>query len=622
MGMKINVGIRARLIIAVSLFLLILMAVTAGLVVGGLRESNRDAVAQSRAAILQQRRTSIEGAASREAQINDTRFQQVVAVAQSTIASMQNTAEAAGLSFDAAQQLQRQPAGYFADPRPGRVSDTFLPRGSALSDQVLRDGRDSASLDSLFPTILRYNADVVAAYFIGSSEFSRYYPPINLGEAIGADNIPSSMPFYTIAAPKNNPERTTVWTEPYTDPAGQGQLITASTPIYDGATFRGVFCVDVSLQRLVSRLEALKPTPGSHAFLINSSGHLIAATVSGLPSILPQGLSSPQDLTNTLSFTSALNADLTQNSNPQLQEVLAQMRAGRQGVAQLTLAEQDVLLGYAAVPSVGWSLAVVSPVQEITAPADELAASLRTNSGGLTRSVLLTMGVFTLLALASTLLVGFQITRPLTKLAEGARAVAAGRWDTRIDIPWRGEFSELADAFNTMTGELGRAQAQLEQQNSELERTVAERTAALSARTGELQHSLEAQQQLNATIAALSVPILPVREDSIVVPLIGALDPARAEQLLGTILDAVQQRRSRTVVLDVTGMAMIDTATAQMIIQTASAVGLLGAEIVLVGIRPELAQTLVALGVQLGHLRTAATLQEGMAMIERSSGKT
>lgn len=608
--MKIQLGIRSRLIITVSVFLVILTIVTAGLLVGGLREANRDAVAQSRAIILQQRRTSLEAAAARESQINDARFQQIIAVAQSTIAGVQTAAQGQP-ALDTAQQLQRQPEGFYADPRSSRVSDTFLPRGAAPDAAALRDARDSALLDGLFPSILRYNGDVAAAYFVGASNFSRYYPPIGLGSIVGADNIPTRQPFFTIATPQSNPDRSTVWTDPYLDPAGQGLLITAATPIYDGATFRGVFCLDVSLQRLISRIDTLKPTPASHAFLINRSGHLIAAASQDLPSILPQ------ELSRTATLTSALNVDLSQNSNTDFRALLDEMRAGRQGVGQLTLDQQEVLISYAAVPSVGWSLAIVAPVQDITAPADTLASDLRANTARLTRTLLLVLGLFTLLALAGSLLLSLQITRPLQRLISGARAVAAGQWDTRIDLRTGGELGQLAEAFNSMTGELSQTRGLLEQQNNELERTVAERTAALSARSAELQASLEAQQQLNATIAALSVPILPVREDSIVVPLIGALDPARAEQLLGSVLEAVQQRRSRTVVLDVTGMAMIDTATAQIIIQTASAVGLLGAEIVLVGIRPELAQTLVALGVQLGHLRTAATLQEGMALIER-----
>lgn len=609
--MKLRLGIRSRLIITVSIFLFILMIVTAGLLVGGLRESNRDAVAQSRAIILQQRRTSLEGAAGRESQINDARFQQIIAVAQSTIAGVQTAGALGTPTFDPADQVQRQPDGFYADPRSSRVSDTFLPRSIGVDAAVLRDVRDSALLDGLFPSILRYNADVVAAYFVSKTNFTRYYPPVGLGQVIGADSIPSREPFFGIATPENDPDRTTVWTDPYLDPVGQGLLITAATPVYDGATFRGVFCLDVSLQRLVSRIETLKPTPSSHAFLVNRAGHLIAATAEGLPTILPQ------ELSRTATLTSALNIDLGQNSNPDFQALLGEMRAGRQGVRQLTLDQREVLISYAAVPSVGWSLAIVAPVQEITAPADTLATDLRANSGQLTRTLLLVLGLFTLLALGGSLLLSLQITRPLERLTSGARAVAAGQWDTRIDLRSGGELGQLAEAFNSMTGELSRTRGLLEQQNNDLERTVAERTAALSARTGELQASLEAQQQLNATIAALSVPILPVREDSIVVPLIGALDPTRAEQLLGSVLDAVQQRRSRMVVLDVTGMAMIDTATAQIIIQTASAVGLLGAEIVLVGIRPELAQTLVALGVQLGHLRTAATLQEGMALINR-----
>ncbi|MCG8346575.1 MAG: STAS domain-containing protein [Chloroflexales bacterium] len=166
------------------------------------------------------------------------------------------------------------------------------------------------------------------------------------------------------------------------------------------------------------------------------------------------------------------------------------------------------------------------------------------------------------------------------------------------------------------------AKSTLQQINNDLEKRVTERTAALTdvlaaqqAMTADLQTSLAAQQQLNVVIALLSLPIIPVRDDVLVVPLIGNLDSSRANQLITTLLEEIERSHARTVMLDVTGVPIVDTQVAKALLQTTAATRLMGAETVLVGIRPEVAQALVSLGVDLSSLRTAAKLQDGLAQL-------
>ncbi|MFQ3662857.1 MAG: STAS domain-containing protein [Chloroflexaceae bacterium] len=158
--------------------------------------------------------------------------------------------------------------------------------------------------------------------------------------------------------------------------------------------------------------------------------------------------------------------------------------------------------------------------------------------------------------------------------------------------------------------------------NADLEMRVAERTAALrqaveeqQAITAQLQASLEAQRELNRVIASLSVPVIPISAGTLVAPIVGNLDTERTSLLLSTLLEQVEAARARTVVLDITGVAVVDTQVAAALLRVAGAARLMGAETVIVGIRPEVAQTLVHLGVDLAGLRTAATLQEGLRAI-------
>ncbi|GAB4114757.1 MAG: STAS domain-containing protein [Roseiflexaceae bacterium] len=166
------------------------------------------------------------------------------------------------------------------------------------------------------------------------------------------------------------------------------------------------------------------------------------------------------------------------------------------------------------------------------------------------------------------------------------------------------------------------AQAKLDAAKRTLEATVTERTNALAFTLDQqreqataLQQSLQTQQQLSQTILDLSVPVIPVTQQVLVVPMIGTLNSDRVQQLLNTVLTRIEQSRARAIVLDVTGVPIIDSQIAGAIIGIASATQLLGARTVLVGIRPEVAQTLVTLGINFQQIESAASLQEGLRFV-------
>jgi rsbT co-antagonist protein RsbR len=116
-------------------------------------------------------------------------------------------------------------------------------------------------------------------------------------------------------------------------------------------------------------------------------------------------------------------------------------------------------------------------------------------------------------------------------------------------------------------------------------------------------------------LAELSTPLLAISATTVVMPLIGAVDTRRVQQMMETLLTGVAERRASSVILDITGVPIVDTQVANALIQAAQAVKLLGAQVVLTGIRPEIAQTLVGLGTDLRGLVTRGTLQDGIAAV-------
>jgi rsbT co-antagonist protein RsbR len=113
-------------------------------------------------------------------------------------------------------------------------------------------------------------------------------------------------------------------------------------------------------------------------------------------------------------------------------------------------------------------------------------------------------------------------------------------------------------------------------------------------------------------ILELSARVLPLARGVLLLPLVGRIDGARAERIMQVLLRAVTEQETKVVLLDVTGLPSVDAEVASHIVRTAAAVRLLGATAVLVGVRPNLAQTVVTGGVDLGGLLTLARLEDGL----------
>ncbi len=135
-------------------------------------------------------------------------------------------------------------------------------------------------------------------------------------------------------------------------------------------------------------------------------------------------------------------------------------------------------------------------------------------------------------------------------------------------------------------------------------------------RAEELRRQRDVQEEViraqGAMLAELSTPILRISTGTLVMPLIGSIDSARAERVVEAILAEIAETRAQIMILDITGVPIVDTQTAAVLLRCASAVALLGAEMVLTGIRPDVAQTVIALGIEFGDLITRADLQDGI----------
>jgi rsbT co-antagonist protein RsbR len=140
---------------------------------------------------------------------------------------------------------------------------------------------------------------------------------------------------------------------------------------------------------------------------------------------------------------------------------------------------------------------------------------------------------------------------------------------------------------------------------------------AIDSHLFERDRTIRSQQR---QLEELSTPVLQLRPGLLILPIIGMLDSRRAQQLTEQLLHAIRSRRAKVVVLDVTGVAAVDSRVANHLIQTVDAARLMGATAIVTGVSPEVAQTLVGLGISIGNVTTVADLQGGIEEADRLLG--
>lgn len=170
------------------------------------------------------------------------------------------------------------------------------------------------------------------------------------------------------------------------------------------------------------------------------------------------------------------------------------------------------------------------------------------------------------------------------------------------------EFSELETAFSIFVRELAEAK-------KELNRTLAQQEAI----NRELEAKLETIEMQQAAIRELSTPIIEVWAGVLCLPVVGVVDSQRSAEMTETLLETIVAKQARMAIVDITGIDVMDTKTADHFIKMARAVRLLGAECIVSGINPGIAQTLTHIGVDLTGVRTLRSLRDALQLYLRET---
>lgn len=183
--------------------------------------------------------------------------------------------------------------------------------------------------------------------------------------------------------------------------------------------------------------------------------------------------------------------------------------------------------------------------------------------------------------------------------------VGFGDYTTRLEVSEEDEtpLASLYRGINEM----------IESLSSEQEKSKAYQT--------QLEEKLETIEKQRAAIRELSTPIMEVWDGVLCLPVVGVMDTMRSVEMTNSLLQTVVEKKTRCIIIDITGIDVMDTRTVDHFMRMARAVRLLGAQCVLTGINPHIAQTVVHMGIDLSNIVTHRTLHEALQRYVEAAGR-
>jgi len=371
-----------------------------------------------------------------------------------------------GVYWNAAQSMSRLPNGSW-DNSSRDVASVFIPGRNDLTPSLVAELNTLRQLDFTVPTILKANPDVIAIDFGNTQGAALYYPNIDLASIVPPTYDVTQRPWFIKASPLQDPQRQAVWSDPYVDAAHHGLVVTVSIPVYDAAgNFRGAMAMDIQLNRITAIVSNLKVGQTGFAFLIDKNYKLIAMPQAGYKEL---GIPGTLTLGTTLAPT-----EIRSQVTPEFWKILDKMSHGQSGLETIPINGTDQFFVYSPLSSIGYSLAIMVPRDQMIASATAAQAQIiQSGTNTLIFSALLILGIL-VVALLAAMTISSALTSPLVSLTQTAQEITRGNLHAKAEISTLNEIGTLATALNTMT-------ASLRENIQSLEERVKERTFELEA---------------------------------------------------------------------------------------------------------------------------------------------
>ena len=365
--------------------------------------------------------------------------------------------------WDAHQRLVQLDAGQYGNSATD-PSSVFIPAGTPVDDDLIKNLNTSAHLDFSAPGILSAHPSMLALYAIDTKGVTRYYPNIDLASILPPDFDATARPYFTISLPLFNPQRLPRWTIPYADATGGGLVVTVAAPVYEENEFIGVVAADMQLAQITELIGSIRVEKTGFAFMIDDAGRILSMPPAGYNvfDIKPQAVT-----TDDFSKYTILGL-----GTEELKSVTKRMVAGGHGLMVVDAGGVDTYISFFPIRTNGYSIALVVPVAESQAAIVEARTETQEQLRGTTRLAAVLLIILLGLAIVVSLGLGKVIAAPIQSLTQAASRISAGDLSVQAPATTNDEIGTLASAFNTMT-------SRLRETLDELEHRVEERTAEL-----------------------------------------------------------------------------------------------------------------------------------------------
>lgn len=329
----------------------------------------------------------------------------------------------------------------------------------------------------------------------------------------------SELDYSRLARAEHNPDRGTVWLDPYFDRFKHVWVTSCIAPLYEDEEFVGSLGVDVLLSTVTREITNGDEEVGEYVFLVSGRGQLLAASRRGIDALtwneaqraaLRRSLSErslqewPDDEIEAMHTMT-----LDEHPDPEVRKLIEAMMAGRQGNYELELGGERVMVSTAAVENAGWSLAVVSPLDRALAGATAIQTTVRDKGDEVRSQFLVFLGIAFLIGAGVAVTLHVLVVRPLTDLTQ---KVAELSWDSlefdSEETRRNDEIGKLHRKFHEIVAALRVSRDEVTAARDELEERVRERTALLREQNLALEDSREelrrAKEEAEAANAAKS----------------------------------------------------------------------------------------------------------------------
>lgn len=382
-------------------------------------------------------------------------------------ANLEEQKETLGLGtyWDATTNLVQLSGGQYGNPATDPAS-IFIPSTISIDEAILADLNTTAYFDFYALNFLENHPEVAALYFISKTGATTYYPNIGLANNIPPDFDPRTQPFYTISDPANGSSREPKWVRAYQDPAGQGLIVTLSSPVYSNNDFLGVIGIDIQLQKFFERIVKIEIGETGYAFLVDEAGHILA-----MP---PQGYVLFGMQAEDIPASEAPKQSIIGKGSSDLQNTVARMVNSHTGMEIVRFNNENLYIAFAPLSTPNYRLGIVVPEKEFTADLVASEKEAQTQIDSAIQQMTIILIILFIGAVIISLVVGQVITRPLIRLKQIVETISTGNLTARADINMEveDETGILARVFNTMA-------ERLSENLATLEKRVAERTDKL-----------------------------------------------------------------------------------------------------------------------------------------------